>query len=44
MAKKPAYTYTIKEIVKVVDGDTIDVILDLGFHIQLKVRVIAVEC
>ena len=39
MAKKPAYTYTIKEIVKVVDGDTIDVVLDLGFYIQLKVRV-----
>jgi micrococcal nuclease len=36
---KPAYTYTIKEIVKYIDGDTIDVILDLGFHIHIKKRV-----
>ena len=39
MYKEPPYTYSIKEIVKVVDGDTIDVILDLGFHICIKKRV-----
>jgi micrococcal nuclease len=39
MAKEPAYTYTIKEIVKFIDGDTIDVILDLGFHIYVKKRI-----
>ena len=39
MASKPAYTYAIKEIVKVVDGDTIDVVLDLGFHTYVKKRV-----
>jgi len=39
MAKEPAYTYTIKEIVKYIDGDTVDVILDLGFHISVKKRV-----
>ena len=37
--KLPAYTYTIKEIVKFVDGDTVDVIIDLGFHISVKRRV-----
>ena len=25
------YEYRIKEVAKVVDGDTVDVILDLGF-------------
>ena len=36
MASSPAYTYLIKEITKFVDGDTVDVIIDLGFHISLK--------
>ena len=39
MAKEPAYVYAIKEIVKFVDGDTIDVILDLGFHLSIKKRI-----
>lgn len=30
------YTYTVKEIVKVYDGDTITVIIDLGFNISVK--------
>ena len=38
MAKEPAYTYSI-EIVKIVDGDTVDVLIDLGFHITIKKRV-----
>ena len=38
MAKEPAYTYSI-EIVKIVDGDTVDVFIDLGFHITIKKRV-----
>ena len=25
------YEYKVKEVVKVVDGDTIDVVIDLGF-------------
>lgn len=33
------YTYTIKEIVKFIDGDTIDVIIDLGFSTYIKRRV-----
>ena len=39
MAKEPAYTYTIKEIVKIVDGDTIDCWIDLGFKVKFKSRV-----
>ena len=33
------YQYKIKEVVKVVDGDTIDVIIDLGFKTFIKTRV-----
>lgn len=33
------YEYKIKEIVKVVDGDTVDVLIDLGFSIYHKERV-----
>jgi micrococcal nuclease len=37
--RSPAYTYAIKEVVKYIDGDTIDVIIDLGFHIFVKKRI-----
>ena len=33
------YEYAIKEIVKVVDGDTIDIVIDLGFNLSKKERV-----
>ena len=33
------YEYKIKEIVKIVDGDTIDVVVDLGFHTSVKKRI-----
>ena len=33
------YEYRVKEIVRVVDGDTVDVILDLGFGLFKKERV-----
>ena len=33
------YEYAIKEVVKVVDGDTIDIIIDLGFSLSKKERV-----
>jgi len=33
------YEYKIKEVVKVVDGDTIDIIVDLGFDLTKKERV-----
>ena len=32
------YEYRVKEIVKVVDGDTVDVIIDLGFGLFKKER------
>ena len=33
------YEYKIKEIVKIVDGDTIDILIDLGFGLTKKERV-----
>jgi micrococcal nuclease len=33
------YEYYVTEITKVVDGDTIDVVIDLGFDIMYKQRV-----
>ena len=33
------YTYTVKKLYKVVDGDTIDVDIDLGFNISYYQRV-----
>ena len=33
------YEYFVKEVTKVVDGDTIDVIIDLGFSILFSSRV-----
>lgn len=34
----PVYTYRVKEVVKVIDGDTIDVQLDIGFSSYLRKR------
>lgn len=33
------FEYYVKEVTKVVDGDTIDVVIDLGFSIMYKSRV-----
>ena len=33
------YEYAIKEVLKVVDGDTIDVLIDLGFDLTKKERI-----
>ena len=33
------YEYYVKEVTKVVDGDTIDVVIDLGFNILYSSRV-----
>jgi micrococcal nuclease len=33
------HTYKIDKIVKIIDGDTIDVIINLGFYISIKHRV-----
>ena len=34
----PVYTYRVKEVIKVIDGDTIDVQLDIGFASYLRKR------
>ena len=33
------YEYVFKEIVKVIDGDTVDIVIDLGFDLSKKERV-----
>ncbi|NJO61532.1 MAG: hypothetical protein HC836_25775 [Richelia sp. RM2_1_2] len=33
------YTYKVKSVEKVVDGDTVDLIIDLGFNITVKERI-----
>jgi micrococcal nuclease len=33
------FEYYVKEVTKVVDGDTVDVVIDLGFSIMYKSRV-----
>ena len=40
------YEYAIKEIVKVIDGDTVDIIIDLGFNLTKKerVRLAGIDC
>jgi len=39
MADRDPYIYRIKEIHKIVDGDTIDASIDLGFDISLTKRI-----
>lgn len=39
MESKDPYIYRIKNILKVVDGDTIDADIDLGFSISLEKRI-----
>ena len=33
------YEYSVKEVVNVVDGDTVDIVIDLGFDLTKKERV-----
>lgn len=33
------FTYAVREIIKIVDGDTVDVLIDLGFDLSKKERV-----
>ena len=37
--RKSCYNFRVTEIIKVLDGDTIDVIIDLGFDLYKKERV-----
>lgn len=36
---KDPYIYKVREVRKVIDGDTVDLIIDLGFNISLTKRV-----
>ena len=33
------YEYKIVEVVKVVDGDTVDIVIDVGFNMYRKERI-----
>lgn len=35
----PDYTYRVKEVVRVIDGDTVDIIIDLGFYLNSLKRI-----
>ena len=40
MSDKPSpYSYRVKSIKKIIDGDTFDCIMDLGFDVLLEARV-----
>jgi len=39
MSLRDPYIYRIKQITRVVDGDTIDASIDLGFDIALEKRI-----
>jgi len=39
MTQPSPYSYRVKSIVKIIDGDTFDCIMDLGFDVLLKARV-----
>jgi micrococcal nuclease len=39
MTQPIPYSYRVKSIVKIVDGDTFDCIMDLGFDVLLEARV-----
>jgi len=35
----PTYTYRVKNVVRVVDGDTVDIDIDLGFYLTARKRI-----
>ena len=39
MSKVTPFAYRVKSMVKIIDGDTFDCILDLGFDVLLEARV-----
>ena len=38
-SRKSCYNFRVTEVVRVIDGDTIDVVIDLGFDLYKKERV-----
>ena len=39
MSEPTAFNYKVKNIIKIIDGDTFDCIMDLGFDVLLEARV-----
>lgn len=35
----PNYVYRVPEVVRVIDGDTVDIIIDMGFHTTILKRI-----
>ena len=36
--QKPTYTYRVVQVLHIVDGDTVDVLIDVGFHTYITKR------
>ena len=39
MIKLPDYTYRVTEVIRVVDGDTVDVMIDMGMYQYVRKRI-----
>lgn len=39
----PSYLYKVPKIIRVIDGDTVDIIIDLGFSITIRKRICMLE-
>ena len=35
----PDYTYRVKEVIRIIDGDTVDILIDLGFYLTARKRI-----
>lgn len=35
----PDYTYRVTEVLRVIDGDTVDILIDLGFYMTARKRI-----
>ena len=35
----PDYTYKVKEVIRVIDGDTVDILIDVGFYMTVRKRI-----
>ncbi len=36
---KPDYTYKVDKVIRVIDGDTIDIMIDVGFYTLIRKRI-----
>lgn len=36
---KPDYTYKVNEVLRVIDGDTVDIMIDVGFYMLIRKRI-----